>query len=561
MRNSRQKGTQMSNKVLLGDLLKQKGLISDKHIRYALIVQKVTREKIGEILVRTGIISEYDLIKVLAEQTGLEYVDIQKINVDMNVLKYFNRNFCLTNKVFPLYKKNGTLIVATCEIPDVRIKHALKNIARSDIKFVMAEQSKIIDGIYHYFYFLENPIEQLIEREINLLKGDTTRTISPDNLINYLITFAIKKRATDIHLRPMEDGIQVTFRVDGVLDVVNFLPKELYRIITAIKLKAGMDISEQRVPQDGRWSIKILEKNYDIRVSSVVTPNGENIVMRLLSQERATFSLEELGFFPEDLKILKDVFNEPHGIVLLTGPTGSGKSTTLVAGLNTLDLMDKNVLTIENPIEYVVPLARQTQVNEAAGYDFSNAVRYFLRHDPDVILIGEIRDKVTAETAITAANTGHLVLSTIHSNTAVGVIPRLKNFGIDDLAISETLICAVNQRLLRVICPYCKYSYSPSKEEKEYIQNLLKQDVDVLYKGRGCKECGFRGYWGRTVIYEIFIVDPDIRKMIERGDKIFAIEEEAKKKGFVPILINGLKKVVNGTTTLEELRRVIGGLR
>ncbi len=550
----------MSQKILLGELLKQKGLISDKHIKYALAVQRVTHEKIGEVLTRTGIISEYDLIKVLADQLNLEYIDLQKINVDMNVLKFFNRNFCLNNKVLPLYKEDGKIVVATYDVPDFEAERNIKYITKLPVKFVMAEQSKVIDGIYNYFYFLENPIETLIQREINLLMGDSSRTLSLDNLINYIIILAIKKRATDIHLRPMEMGIEVSFRIDGILNTISFLPKELYRVITAIKLKAGMDISEQRVPQDGRWSVKILEKNYDIRVSSVVTPNGENLVLRLLSQERVTFSLENLGFFPEDIELLKNVFNEPHGIVLLTGPTGSGKSTTLVAGLNTLDLLDKNVLTIENPIEYIVPLARQTQVNEAAGYDFSNAVKYFLRHDPDIILIGEIRDKTTAETAISAANTGHLVLSTLHSNTAIGAIPRLKNFGIDDLAISETLICVVSQRLVRTICPFCKESYSPTEEEKEFLSKF-KKDVKVLYKGKGCEQCEYRGYMGRTVIYEIFVVDSEIRKMIERGDKIFAIEERAKEKGFVPILENGLRKAIEGITSLSEIYRVIGRLR
>ncbi len=551
----------MTEKILIGDLLKQKGLISDKHIKFALNVQRVTKERLGQILTRIGLISEYDLINAVADQLDLDFVDLQKITIDMELLRMFNRNFCLNNRILPIYKQDGFVVVATCDIPESKLEQSIKYITRSEVKFVLTEETKLIDAIYSYFYFLENPVENLLDREINLLTADSSMTISPDSFLNYLLILAVKKRATDVHLRPMEQGIEISFRIDGVLNTIKFLPRELYRIITAIKLKAGMDISEQRVPQDGRWSVRVLEKNYDIRVSSVVTPNGENIVMRLLSQERATFSLEGLGFFSEDVQLIRQVFNQPHGIVLLTGPTGSGKSTTLVAGLNSLDLMDKNVITIENPIEYIVPLARQTQVNEAAGYDFSKGVKYFLRHDPDVILIGEIRDKMTAETALTAANTGHLVLSSLHSNTAIGVIPRLKNFGIDDLAISETLICAVSQRLVRTICPFCKQEYEPSDEEKDYIKTLLNKEVYVLFKGAGCERCDFRGYIGRTVIYEIFVVDSDIRKMIERGERIFEIEELAREKGFVPILKNGIRKVLDGITTIEELKRVTGSLR
>jgi general secretion pathway protein E/type IV pilus assembly protein PilB len=365
---------------------------------------------------------------------------------------------------------------------------------------------------------------------------------------------AIKMRATDIHINPMPQGIGILFRIDGVLRDIVFLPKNLSRIITSIKLQADMDISEQRLPQDGRWRVNLLDRPYDIRVSSVVTPDGENIVMRLLSQEQASFSLESLGFLPEDVQLVEQAFDEPHGIVLLTGPTGSGKSTTLVAGLNTLDLLDKNVLTVENPIEYIVPLARQTQVNESAGYDFSNAMRYFLRHDPDVILVGEMRDEPTAKTALTAATTGHMVLSTLHSNTALGAIPRLLGMGMDSLTLSETLVCVLSQRLVRTICPYCIKSRKPNQKELDY----LNQEIDRIYFGQGCDSCLHTGYLGRTMIYEVLLINAELRKLLERGAPLYEIENKVYEQGFRNLFDVGVQKLKKGLTTVEELQRVIG---
>ena len=386
------------------------------------------------------------------------------------------------------------------------------------------------------------------------LQSDSGKTVSPDKFINYLLLLALKRRATDIHIRPMAQGIGVAFRVDGVLNNEFFLPRELVRIITAIKLTASMDISEQRLPQDGRWTASLLEQSYDIRASSVVTPYGENLVLRLLSQDKRAFSLDNLGFLPQDLRTLHQTFQEPHGLVLLTGPTGSGKTTTLVAGLISLDLLGKNVLTIENPIEYQVPLARQTEVNQLAGYDFSNAMRFFLRHDPDVIFIGEMRDEQTAQTAVTASTTGHLVLSTLHTNSAFGAIPRLRNLGLDTLTLAESLLCIVSQRLVRTICPHCRIEYEAASEELDY---LGLQSVR-LSKGAGCAACNYTGYLGRTLIYEVLSLDNQLREMLERDARVSDMQEAAVAKGFTSIFDTGVRKVCEHSTTVEELRRVLG---
>ncbi|MBU1001823.1 MAG: Flp pilus assembly complex ATPase component TadA [Proteobacteria bacterium] len=548
----------MAAPIRIGDLLRDKGLIGDEHIRYALQVQRVTKEKLGQVLTRTGLVSEYDLVYTVAQQLDLEYIKLDSMTPDYQLLKRFNRNNCLAQRVFPIIQQGNEVVCCISDIPDAKLEQMIVRATGMKPLFVMAEESRVISAIYNFFYFAENPVEKLMQREVGIIAADTSRTVSPDTLINYILLLAVKQRATDIHLRPMAHGIAVAYRVDGVMSNVAFLPPALARVTTSIKLQAGMDIAEQRLPQDGRWTANLLERRYDIRASSIVTPFGENMVLRLLSQEKASFSFPALGFMEEDLALLTRIFDEPFGILLLTGPTGSGKSTTLVAGLTSLDLLGKNVLTVENPIEYVVPLARQTQVNEGAGYNFSSAMRHFLRHDPDVILIGEMRDEETATTALTAATTGHLVLSTLHANTAIGSIPRLQGLGMDTQMLSESLIGVVSQRLVRIICPHCKIEYAPSQEDIDYLQGA---QVSKLYRGTGCEACNNTGYIGRTLVYEILVVDRDVREAMERDIELTQLEEMAKRKGFRTMFDVGVIKVQRGITTVEELQRVLGKTR
>lgn len=548
----------MTAPIKIGDLLRDKGLISEEHIRYGLQVQRVTDEKLGQVLTRIGIVSEYDLAHTLSEQLKLEHVDLNKLQPDLEILKRFNRNTCLAQRLFPIAQEEKHLVVATSDLPEPKLIQTVLRTVGLQPRFVISEESKIVSAIYNYFYFLDNPVEKLLQREADVLAADGSLTVSPDNFITLLLLLAVKNRATDIHIRPMGQGIGIAFRVDGVLMSQMFLPPQLSRIITAIKLSAGMDISEQRLPQDGRWSVALLERSYDIRVSSIVTPFGENLVLRLLSQERASFSLEGLGFLPDDVKTLQRLFEEPTGIMLLCGPTGSGKTTTLVAGLISLDLLGKNVLTVENPIEYVVPLARQTQVNMAAGYDFAEAMPSFLRHDPDVILIGEIRDEKTARTALVAATTGHLVLSTLHSNTSMGAIPRLRGLGMDNLTMAESLIAVVSQRLLRTVCPQCKEEYEAGREEAEYLGQSMGTR---LVRGQKCHFCNQTGYLGRTIVYEILIVNKTMREVLERNIEMSEVEHLAVEMGFQSMFDIGVQKVLSGQTTVEEMQRVLGQYR
>lgn len=547
----------MAGPIRIGDLLRDRGYIGEEHIRYALQVQRVTKEKLGQVLTRTGLVSEYDLVHTVAQQLDLDHVNLDSIVPDFQLLKRFNRNTCLSMRIFPYAQKDGGIIAAISDIPEAKSEQFIARATGMKPLFTMAEESRVISAIYNYYYFLDNPVEKLMQREVGIIAADTSRTVSPDTLINYILLLAVKQRATDVHMRPMARGIAVSFRVDGVLRNMAFLPPQLSRVTTSIKLQAGMDIAEQRLPQDGRWTANLLERRYDIRVSSIVTPFGENIVMRLLSQERASLSLPALGFLEEDVQRIGGLFDEPFGIMLLTGPTGSGKTTTLVTGLTSLDLLGKNVLTVENPIEYVVPLARQTQVNEGAGYGFSTAMRHFLRHDPDVILIGEMRDEETASTALTAATTGHLVLSTLHTNTAIGSIPRLQGLGMDTQMLAESLIGVVSQRLVRTICPHCKVKYSPKQEELDY----LGASADELCRGEGCDACNQSGYIGRTLVYEVLVVDRDVREAMEKDIELTQLEEMLRRKGFKSMFDIAVVKVLRGDTTVEEIQRVLGKTR
>lgn len=542
----------------LGELLKEKDLIRNEHIKFALQEQKITKEKLGEVLERLGFVTQYDVVTTLAEQEGIPYIDVDEILSKEDVLRLFNKNLCLNNTFLPIRVLDRSMEVASATVLDDRLGQLISRQTGLKPKFYLSERRKIINAINKFYYFMENPVEKLIETEVNLLSQDVEMARGMDNLVKYVLQLAVKMRATDIHIRPMERSVSVAFRVDGVLTPVLSLPTPLKRIISSIKMRAEMDIAEQRLPQDGRFSATILNNDFDFRVSTVVSPYGENIVLRILPMESAIMGMGQLGFFEEDIQKVDNMFNEPFGIILLTGPTGSGKSTTLYAGIRSLDLLEKNVLTVEDPIEYSLPLLRQTQVNEKAGYNFANAIRYFLRHDPDVILVGEIRDSETAATAITASTTGHLVLSTLHTNNAVGAIPRLRDLGIRPFLIADSLIGVVSQRLIRRICSACKEEYEPSEWEREYLKD---PSITTLYRGKGCEVCNSSGYFGRTLVYELLPIDKELSLLINREVELDQITERAKEKGFVDIFDITVAKVKQGITTVEDAVRTMGHLR
>ncbi len=539
----------------LGELLKDKGLIKQGHINLALQDQTITRQPVGETLERLGFVSQYDIATTVAAQEEREYVDIDEQAPQPETLRLFNLNLCTTHQILPLSHTQHDITIASAAVDIEALERMV--IRRTGLRPVIlqGERDKIYNAIQHYYYFLENPVSDVIERELALLTEDRDNVRPMEPFIDSLLQLAVKHRATDIHIRPMDRAINVAFRVDGVMRPMFSMASNLKRLTTAIKMKADMDIAEQRLPQDGSFSGKILDTPYDFRVSTTVCPYGENIVIRLLPMRNDLLSLTQLGFSEKDIVLIRRMFNEPFGILLLTGPTGSGKTTTLYSAVRSLDLTERNVITVENPIEYRIPLIRQTQINTRAGYNFANAIRYFLRHDPDVILVGEIRDSETAQTAVSASETGHLVLSTLHTNTAFGAIPRLQSLGVPPFMIADSLVGVVSQRLVRRICPHCKEPHQVTEEESNY---LSKFDITAVYKGAGCEVCQDSGYLGRTLVYEILQMNRELASKISHGEPIDAVLEYAEEQGFRNISYSAAEKISKGETSVEEVIRVIG---
>lgn len=539
----------------LGELLRAKNLIGQGHIDLALQDQKITGQRLGETLERLAFVSEFDIANTIAEQEGRPYVDVDQVTPQEDTLRLFNMNLCLTQHFLPLAHGDGRIRVASAnqEVPE--LERLLTRMTGLRPEILQGERGKIQNAVQNVYYFLENPVERLLERELQLLANDIDDVRALDTTLSHLFQLAVKNRATDIHIRPVDRAISIAFRIDGVMQSMFSVPLKLRRLITTIKMRAEMDISEQRLPQDGSFSDTILNNPYDFRVSTTVCPYGENMVIRVLSTRSNLMALSQLGFDAEDVQRISDIFNAPYGIVLLTGPTGSGKTTTLYAALRTLDLTQKNVITVENPIEYQLPLVRQTEINPKAGYNFANAVRFFLRHDPDVILIGEIRDADTAQTAVSASETGHLVLSTLHANTALGALPRMRSLGVAPFMLAESLVAVLSQRLLRAICPSCREAYTPTPAELEYLQD---PGITTLYRGVGCSRCKGTGYYGRTVAYEILRPNAELRARVSRDAPIDELEETALRGGLETLFMTSRRKVIAGVTSVAEMRRVVG---
>jgi len=539
----------------LGELLKDKGIIQDGHIDYALQEQKVTRERLGEVLQRLGFVTEYEIATTTAEQEQLPYLELSDALPEERALRLFNKNLCLNNQFLPIKREDSRLQVAPVSTDTQRLRQTITRQTGLQPDFYVVDRTKLVNAIHNYYYFLEHPVESLIETEVRVLSGDTEGVRPVDKLLEHIFHLAVKYRASDIHIRPMEKSVNVALRVDGVMRSMFSLPSQLKRVVSSVKMRAGMDIAEQRLPQDGSFTETILNNDYYFRASTTVVPFGENLVLRVLPLQGAFMGMNQLGFLEDDVRLVKTMFNEPYGIVLLTGPTGSGKTSTLYAALLTMDMLGKNIMTVENPIEYRFPLLRQTQVNTKAGYTFANAIRYFLRHDPDVMLVGEIRDEETAGTAFSASETGHLVLSTLHTNSAFGAIPRLQTLGVPAFVLADSLVGVVSQRLVRRICPSCKVSYTASQAEREY---LGLPELDRLYRGPGCQVCGHTGYVGRTLIYEILGFDRELATLLREGGTQLQLEQVAASHGFKDMFGTARAKVVLGITTVAEMQRVLG---
>lgn len=550
----------MAQNKPIGKLLEELGFINEEQIEVALDVQKADPRFFGEILLDLDFVTTNEVAEAIAMQSGLEYIDLENTMPSSEVLKLIPYNLAKSKNILPISMDDETIVVATQEVNDLVTLDYLRKISQRKVQFVVGEKLSIARYIEIFYYQLDNPIEVEIQEIVKqtLKKGE----VDIPHLVDLLLNNAIKDRVTDVHITPESSTTHVFYRIDGVLQHYYSLPIELHQqIIARIKIISELDISEQRKPQDGAFSYEFLKESFDLRVSTLPTNHGENIVMRLLGKNASLFSLTHLGLSESNSKKIEKYFAKPYGVILIVGPTGSGKTTTLYSALRKIDSLKKNVLTIEDPIEYKFSFIKQTQLNEKAGYNFNTAIRAFMRQDPDVMLVGEIRDKETAELAVRASITGHLVLSTLHTNDAVGTIPRLSDLEIPSYLIGSGLLAIIAQRLIRKLCQHCKEPIHKNVEELEEL-GISKDIIDLypdykLYRAVGCKHCRNSGYSGRQAIVEILEIDEEIESMIASQATALEILEMAKNKGMHTMKDDGYAKVLMGISTLEEIYRVV----
>ncbi|HBB78330.1 GspE/PulE family protein [Stutzerimonas nitrititolerans] len=541
----------------LGSTLIRLGIVEPIQLAYARQKQAVTGESLSQILVRLGLVAASDLARVLAEHHGLPYFSqTEWPEPAADVLQLFNREACLAHGLLPLRVHAGKLEAVLGNADPQRAASLIQRRTGLATRLWQGDFIAVARRIEEVYSPRRRSVRSAFEREYRQLSQDVQGSFPVDELINQMLTLAVSERATDIHLQPESQSVHMAFRIDGVLVPIMALGRGMMRLVSAIKVISAMDISDNLRPQDGRFSVTIENQAYDARVSTSITPQGESVVMRLLPKGVSVAGLEELGFAPEHLQRLQALFQQPHGIFLMTGPTGSGKTTTLHAGLRPLGMTGKSILTVEDPIEYELPVAAQTQVNRKANYTFETAIRHFLRHDPDIMLVGEIRDGETADAAIRAAETGHLVLSTLHVNSVSGVVGRLMALGIAPQALAETLIGCINQRLARCICSHCKVPVAAPANMPSGLETLLRGVQH--FRGEGCEHCRQTGFYGRLPVYEMLIVDAPLARWVEDGGRRTQLAGLLTASNHVPLWETGARLLREGLTTVDELTRVLG---
>jgi len=555
----------MSENYRVGDLLILANKISESQLAEALRQQKKERSKcLEEILVDLGFVKESDILEVLENQLKIPSVDLANYKINPQIISFIPENIARRYSLIPIDKKDNRLIVAMSDpfniyaIDDVRLLTGLEIdvvvslksvILRTIDKFYREEKTKKVLEEFEEAY-IPSSIEELNDKDIS-----DVNSAPVVRLVNSIVGQAIKMNASDIHIEPFKNNVKVRYRIDGDLQEIMRLPiKSHMAIVTRIKIMGKMDIAERRIPQDGRVEIGLEGKEIDLRISSLPTVYGEKIVIRLLDRNGFSFSKEDLGFEDRDLKIFDKIIKQPHGIILVTGPTGSGKSTTLYTMLKELNVQEKNIITVEDPVEYKLDGINQVQVNYKSGLTFSKALRSILRQDPDIIMIGEIRDSETAEISVRASITGHLVLSTLHTNDTASTIVRLIDMGIEPYLVSTSVIGVISQRLVKKLCPSCKSLYELSSQEKR-ILGLNPEDKITMYRPIGCNKC-IKGYKGRVAIFEIMDLDKDIRRLIDSRATTDEIKEAAIKNGMKTLYDNVVSLALRGITSVEEVFRI-----
>ncbi len=552
----------MRKTVRIGDILIEEGKITQEQLMHALGVQKDSNysKKLGEIFIEEGLISEKEFAQVLAAQFEYEFIDLYSININFQSLKNFSLNMLKSADAIIIKEDDDFIHIAISDPLNYDNLELLeRNIVTKPIKYYISLKSDI-RHLYERFEIIETTqsLMQRVKDEINSkefkLENEQSSIMQ---LIEQIIKTAVRNGASDIHIEPNETDVSVRNRVDGILREVFILDIQIYNALASrIKILGNLDISEKRKAQDGRFSMSLGGNPYDFRLSTAPTLHGESIVMRILDQQKILLKLEQLGMNESNLKKFQDLLNAPYGIVFVTGPTGSGKTTSLYAALNDIKDIENKIITIEDPIEYQLPLVQQMQTNEKIGYNFNHVLKSVLRQDPDIIMVGEIRDSETLNTAVGASLTGHLVFSTLHTNDAPSAVTRLAQMGLQSYLIADSLVGIVTQRLVRKICTSCKVEHKPQLSLIKKIDNYLPEDYK-FYSGKGCSKCDFTGYKGRVMICEILQITDTLSTQISEEKNKSEIYQEALKGGFEPMLIDGITKSLEGTTTLEEVLRVV----
>jgi general secretion pathway protein E len=551
---------------LLGEILVQEGLTTPDVVQRALARAQTNGERIGEALVALGAVTDDDVLRALALQQDLPYLWREEFPSSVPVLKNVSAKYLRQVRVCPINLEGTTLTVASADPLNTLITDELRQVTGLNVKIVVSPAVAITEALDRTYDGAATPLQRIVEgmedeggpegdEDVNHLR-DMAFEAPVVRLVNLLVENAISSEASDIHIEPFEDTLRIRYRIDGILYEQEAPPRRLQAAVTSrIKIMAEMNIAERRLPQDGRIRVTLHGQRVDIRVSTMPTVHGESIVMRLLQRSSVFHPLEKLGFPSDTLKRFESLIKRPHGILLVTGPTGSGKTTTLYAALDKINGPGLKIITVEDPVEYQLKGVNQIPVKSKIGLSFAQGLRHIVRQDPDVILVGEIRDLETAEIAIQASLTGHLVFSTLHTNDAPGAITRLQDMGVEPYLVASVLEGVLAQRLVRRICPACRVPDTPSRADLDAL-GVNGPLSAVLYRGKGCDECRGTGYRGRSGIYELFVIDEDARSLMLRRASTRDIRQHAIQRGMVTLRMDGFKRACEGVTTVEEILRV-----
>jgi type IV pilus assembly protein PilB len=560
-------------KERLSEILAKKGILTEDKLNEALKIQKGKGGSLGDILVSLGAVSQNELLAILSQELGIPPISLSKYKIDPKIVKVMPRKIAVNYQMMPISRIGNVLTVAMADPLNVFATDDLKQVTGMEINPIITTKDDIKVAIEQYYgSAVTTEIETLVREtaaEPAAIKKEEAAAVNLKSLAlatpvvkltDAIVLDATKSRASDILIEPMDEDVRIRYKIDGIFREAQSLPKSVQSsVVSRIKVMSNLNIAEKRLPQDGRFKVKIQNREVDFRVSTVPTAFGEKVALRVLDKSQATLDVDKLGFEQEPLQELKKASKRPHGMILVCGPAGSGKTTTLYSVLKFIDSPQKNFVTVEDPVEFLLPGINQVNINPGIGLTYAATLRSILRQDPNIIMVGEIRDLETVDIAIKAALTGHLVLSTLHTNTATGVIMRLMNMGVEPFLISSSVILVAAQRLVRQICPRCKEQYEVPKGILDKLKIKPPSGGVKFYRGKGCASCFKTGFKGRVGLIEALTLNAEIRALIARRAHENEVYDAARKAGLITLRECGLRKVFDGTTTLEEVLRVTLG--